>query len=107
VEAALARAFAGLGLSARGRHWVREDVFIEVSVPEATITFAIGPYTLRIDVTERRRMWRGRQAAAETVRRRIDPTGMTRPARSPEERAWLEERGMQSVFVEVERSESS
>jgi hypothetical protein len=33
---------------------------------------------------------------------RIDPRGMTRPTRSPEERAWLEQRGEASVFVEVE-----
>lgn len=56
-----------------------------------------------LDLTELREMWRRRRAAAEAVRRRIDPTGMTRPARSPEERAWLEERGLQSVFIEVER----
>jgi hypothetical protein len=38
------------------------------------------------------------------VRLRIDRGGMTRPARSPEEREWLRERGESSVFVEVERS---
>jgi hypothetical protein len=56
-----------------------------------------------IDLTELRAMWERRRAAAEAMRRRIDPRGMTRPARSPEERSWLAQRGKASVFVEVER----
>jgi hypothetical protein len=56
-----------------------------------------------IDLSELRMMWERRRAAAEPMRRRIDPRGMTRPARSPEERAWLAQRGETSVFVEVER----
>jgi hypothetical protein len=55
-----------------------------------------------VDLTELRAMWERRRAAAAAMRRRIDPRGMTRPARSPEERAWLEQRGEVSVFVEVE-----
>jgi len=39
-----------------------------------------------IDLSELRMMWERRRAAAEPMRRRIDPRGMTRPARSPEER---------------------
>jgi hypothetical protein len=58
-----------------------------------------------IDLTELRALWQRRRAAAEPMRRRIDPRGMTRPARSPEERAWLQERGEVSMFVEVERTE--
>jgi hypothetical protein len=36
-----------------------------------------------IDFTELRAMWERRRAAAESMRRRIDLRGMTRPARSP------------------------
>jgi len=57
------------------------------------------------DLTELRAMWQRRRAAAESMRRRTNPTGMTRPARSPEERAWLAARGETSVFIEVERTE--
>lgn len=56
-----------------------------------------------LDLSELRAMWRRRRKAAERVRRRIDPTGMTRPARSPEEREWLRNMGRESVFVEIER----
>jgi hypothetical protein len=56
-----------------------------------------------LNLTDLREMWRRRRAAAEAVRRRIDTTGMTRPARSPEEREWLAERGLESVFIEVEK----
>ena len=60
-----------------------------------------------IDLRELRAMWRRRRRAAEHVRKRIDPTGMTRPARSPEEHEWLREKGEESVFVEVERSDGN
>ena len=56
----------------------------------------------QLDLTELRKMWQRRALAAEAVRRRMDPTGMTRPARSPEERAWLRETGQESVFIEIE-----
>lgn len=56
-----------------------------------------------IDLRELRAMWRRRRSAAERVRKRIDPMGMTRPARSPEEREWLRAKGEEGVFVEVER----
>jgi hypothetical protein len=48
-----------------------------------------------------REIWRRREAAMAEVRRRINPTGMTRPPRSSEEREWLAERGVQDPFVEV------
>ncbi len=57
---------------------------------------------LDTDLARLRKFWRRRRAAAESVRRRIDPRGMTRPARSPEERDWLRDRGELSVFIEEE-----
>jgi len=58
-----------------------------------------------IDLSELRAMWQRRRDAAEAMRRLIDPRRMTRPARSPEERAWLAARGKTSVFIEVEHSD--
>ncbi len=57
--------------------------------------------TLEEDLAALRRMWERRRSAAEPMRRRIDTRGMTRPPRSPEERAWLEEHGGMGPFVEV------
>jgi hypothetical protein len=56
----------------------------------------------RIDLSELRAMWERRRRAAEEVRRRIDPTGMTKPARDPEEAAFLREIGKEGPFLEVE-----
>ena len=56
----------------------------------------------KIDLSELRAMWDRRRKAAEKVRRRLDPTGMTKPARDPEEAAFLRETGQQGPFVEVE-----
>ncbi|HEU4456181.1 MAG TPA: hypothetical protein VFR81_24145 [Longimicrobium sp.] len=56
----------------------------------------------KIDLSELRGMWDRRRKAAEEVRRRLDPTGMTRPARDPEEAAFLRETGQEGPFVEVE-----
>lgn len=53
------------------------------------------------DLTELRRTWAVRRAAAEAMRVRIDLTGLRRPARDPDERAWLVERG-EALFVEDE-----
>ncbi|HET9983150.1 MAG TPA: hypothetical protein VFQ38_06175 [Longimicrobiales bacterium] len=53
-----------------------------------------------LDLTMLREMWARRRAAAAEVRHRIDPAGMTRPARTPEERAWLREHGGEGVFLE-------
>ncbi len=41
------------------------------------------------DLSDLRETWQRRRKAAERVRNRIRPTGMTRPRRSPEEREWL------------------
>jgi hypothetical protein len=59
--------------------------------------------TLEEDLAALRETWRRRRAAAKAVRNRIDPRGMTRPARSPEERAWLRQRGVEEPFTEVEQ----
>jgi hypothetical protein len=51
LQATLSQVFASLGFSARGRHWVREELFVEVpgiDMPDPTETFSIGPYTLRV-----------------------------------------------------------
>lgn len=45
---------------------------------------------------------------AERVRRfqaRVDPTGMTRPPRDPDERAFLAERGLLGPFAERPNAE--
>lgn len=55
-----------------------------------------------IDLSELRAVWDRRRQAASALRARSDPTGMTRPPRDPDERAFLEERGMLGPFVEVD-----
>jgi hypothetical protein len=52
------------------------------------------------DLSELERVWQVRRTAMQSMLRRIDPRGMTRPARSPEERKWLSERG-EGAFVET------
>lgn len=52
-----------------------------------------------LDLTELRRTWALRRAAAEEVRVRVILTGLRRPARDPDELVWLAERG-ENVFVE-------
>lgn len=54
-----------------------------------------------LDLTELRRIWQARREAMRQILRRIDPRGLRRPARDPEERAWLAQRG-ESPFVEDE-----
>lgn len=55
-----------------------------------------------LNLGELRIMWRRRREAARSMRSRLRTEGMTRPLRSPEERAWLDGRGERSPFVEVE-----
>ncbi|HEX8904348.1 MAG TPA: hypothetical protein VF771_05870 [Longimicrobiaceae bacterium] len=55
-----------------------------------------------IDLSELREMWARHRAALADLRQRIDPTGMTRPARDPDERAFLAERNALGPFVEVD-----
>ncbi|HEX6039252.1 hypothetical protein [Longimicrobium sp.] len=57
---------------------------------------------MKLDFTELRKTWAERRANAEAVRRRIDPQGATRPARDPDEAAFLESIGRPGVFSEVE-----
>lgn len=54
-----------------------------------------------LDLTELRRTWALRRAAAEEVRERVILTGLRRPARDPDELAWLAERE-ETLFVEDE-----
>jgi hypothetical protein len=56
---------------------------------------------ITLDLTALRRTWAARQAAAEAVRARVNLTGLRRPARDPDEQAWLSERG-ERLFVEDE-----
>ena len=55
----------------------------------------------KIDLTDLREMWSRHREALVDLRKRIDPTGMTRPARDPDERAFLAERNALGPFVEV------
>ena len=54
-----------------------------------------------LDLTELRRVWQAQREAMQKIVRRIDPRGLRRPARAPEERAWLGQRG-KSPFIEDE-----
>lgn len=51
-----------------------------------------------------RRAWEERRGRLQVILSRFDVTGMTRPARDPEERAWLEQRGETGPFVESEEA---
>lgn len=46
-------------------------------------------------------LWIERARRVADFRRRVNPEGMTRPPRDPEERAWLAERGLLGPFREV------
>jgi hypothetical protein len=54
----------------------------------------------RIDFTELRETWTRRRARVGG--RHIDPRGATKPARDPDEAAFLKSIGRESVFTEVE-----
>jgi hypothetical protein len=55
------------------------------------------------DLERLRTMWARRRSAAAAVRARTRPAGMTRPARDPDERAFLRDRAIEGPFLEVER----
>jgi hypothetical protein len=57
--------------------------------------------TIDKDLESLRRMWEERRSAARAILERIDTRGMTRPARDPEERAWLDEHD-EGGFIEDE-----
>lgn len=52
------------------------------------------------DLSDLERVWQVRRTAMQSILRRIDARGMTRPARNPEEREWLGEQGG-TTFVET------
>jgi hypothetical protein len=53
------------------------------------------------DLEALERLWALRARRVAAVRARIEVGGLTRPARDPDERAWLAERGALGPFVEV------
>lgn len=55
-----------------------------------------------LDLTELRRVWDARRVAVRAILRRLDFRGLTRPARDPAERAWLESRGEVSLVEDQE-----
>ena len=57
-----------------------------------------------LDLTELRQRWQAQRAPLREILSRIDVTGMTRPARDADERAWLDARGETGVFGEDEAS---
>jgi hypothetical protein len=46
--------------------------------------------------------WALRVERVRRYRKRSDPTGMTRPPRDPDERAFLRETGQEGPYVEVD-----
>jgi hypothetical protein len=54
------------------------------------------------DLSALRVMWASRERAAAALRARTDPSGMTRPARDPDEREFLREQGAEGPFLEVD-----
>ena len=54
------------------------------------------------DIEDVRKEWPARLARVLRVRARIDTTGMTRPARDPVKRAFLEQMGQAGPFQESE-----
>jgi hypothetical protein len=53
------------------------------------------------DLTAMERIWASRRRAVAQVTQRTDRTGMTRPARDPEERRWLASRGELPEVTEI------
>lgn len=54
-----------------------------------------------INLAAMRAIWADRHAAAVAIREHLVLKGLRRPARDPEEAAWLAERG-ESIFIEDE-----
>lgn len=52
------------------------------------------------DLAVMRRRWNANREKLRVILERIDPRGLRRPARDPEERRWLAQRGEPSVFIE-------
>lgn len=56
-----------------------------------------------IDFAELEELWARRRIGVDQVKSRASTQGMTRPARDPDEAAFLTSIGQESPFVEVER----
>lgn len=56
-----------------------------------------------IDLTDLRTRWDEQRTRMRAILSRIESRGLTRPARDPEERAWLDARG-EAGFIEDEAS---
>ena len=54
------------------------------------------------DLSELRARWARRRAGVQQVKARADVRGMTRPARGPDEAAFLRETGQEGPFFEVD-----
>jgi hypothetical protein len=54
------------------------------------------------DLSELRAKWARRRVGVEQVKARADIRGMTRPARDPDEAAFLRETGQEGPFQEVD-----
>ncbi|HEX2187671.1 MAG TPA: hypothetical protein VHG51_02175 [Longimicrobiaceae bacterium] len=54
------------------------------------------------DLSALEEMWDRRERAVQKAIRNIDTTGMTRPRRDPDERRFLEERGLLGPFIETD-----
>jgi hypothetical protein len=54
------------------------------------------------DLSELRAKWARRRVGVQQVKDRSDVRGMTRPARDPDEAAFLKETGQEGPFTEVE-----
>jgi hypothetical protein len=53
------------------------------------------------DLAAYEKIWEARRRAVAQVVKRTDRTGMTRPARDPEERRWLASRGELPCEIEA------
>lgn len=70
-----------------GRHWQRGELFVEV--PGQVL-----------EIQDIELAWAARFERVARSQARTNPAGMTRPARDPDERAFLEETGQLGPFVE-------
>lgn len=55
-----------------------------------------------LDLRALEAMWKERAREVEAAKREIDATGVTRPARDPFEREWLQAHGRSGVLIEAE-----
>ena len=58
--------------------------------------------TPTLDLSALQRVWDERRRQLRSILGRIDVRGMTRPARDPVEREWLQDRGEDGPFIEDE-----